>query len=194
VLAGAAVGLLCRLLLALPADLYSRVLAAAPDPRLPPGSFASWVAPPLPGEGFIRQFVLATWWVGALAGAALVWRRASRKRDVGFGLVAGGVAGLAGAATLACLIPVMDTLPRWLWYGLGTLLGGTAAAGGALVWTPVWIALAASSWGLLGGAAGVLCSYAGRPGAFVLTRTAQALAVVLRGCGLERAAHFFAAG
>src|SRR5207302_3665291 len=87
-LAGALLGLLCRVLLAGPADLYARVLAASPNPRVPPGSFASWLESPLADDAFVKHFVLASWWLGALAGGVLVWKRASHRTDLPFGVIA----------------------------------------------------------------------------------------------------------
>jgi len=65
---GLLLGLLSRLCLALPGDLLARVLAAPPGDEVPSGSFASWLREPAPESGFVKWFVLATWWVGALLG------------------------------------------------------------------------------------------------------------------------------
>src|SRR5206468_10175089 len=85
---------------------------------------------------FLKHFVLTTWWVGAVAGAVVLWQRGSRLSDVFCGAVAGGVAGLLGSATFACLMPVLDGLPRLLWYGLGIAVRRGSLTQQAWVWTP----------------------------------------------------------
>jgi hypothetical protein len=190
-LCGAVAGFLCRLLLAGPADLYARVLAAPFEARPPAGSFASWLESPLAGEAFVKHFVLATWWLGALAGGILVGRRSSRRTDVLFGILAGAVAGLAGSATLACLLPAVDLPPRLLWHQLPLLWGGAGATGPAWLWTAVWIVLAVGCWTAVGGAAGALLGLAGRSGTIVIDQTGQVLSRILRVCGLKRAAQYF---
>ncbi len=192
-LTGAVAGLLCRLLLAGPADLYARVLAASPNPRVPPGSFASWLQSPLADDAYVKQFVLASWWLVALVSGVLVWSRASQKTDLPFGLVAGAIAGLAGSATFACLMPALDYLPRWLWQGLAAVLGGTGASGGVWFWTAAWIAWAGTSWMVVGGSVGLVLRWMGRPGAAFLAHASAILSAICQRCGFSRAARYFAA-
>ena len=71
--------------------------------RLGPMTEASGDKPSVIDPGFLRQFVFATWWVGAVAGLVLVWRAGGRATDVACGVVAGAAAGVVGAATLGCL-------------------------------------------------------------------------------------------
>jgi hypothetical protein len=191
-LVGALAGLLCRLLLAGPADLYARVLAASPAPRVAAGSFASWLESPLAQGAFVKHFVLASWWLGALVGGVLIWKRASRKTDLLFGLIAGAVASVAGSATLACLMPVGDYLPRALWQQLARIPAGTGGPGAVWWWTAVWITTAVASWTLLGAGAGLALSGAGRPGTALLARASDILSRILQRCGLKRAARYFA--
>src|SRR5438045_8003599 len=73
-LAGAILALVFRLLLAGPADVYARVLAGGPTS----GSLQSWSQSPIIDSAFVKHFVLATWWIGAVAGTVLLWRRGSR--------------------------------------------------------------------------------------------------------------------
>ncbi|HEV3262953.1 MAG TPA: zinc ribbon domain-containing protein [Gemmataceae bacterium] len=212
-LVGAMAALLTRLALAAPADLYARVLARAVAPaagdRLPPGSPAGWlrsllvdVAPDTdapagslqswldgpPGGNFVRHFVLATWWLGALGGGWLVGRRGGRGADVALGTIAGGILGVTAAATAACLLTLLDTFPRLV---LQLLSGGTSsAAGGAWLWTPAWVLLAAMAWALLGGVAGLVLHAGGRPGQQLLAKLGEALARLFRVCGLDRLAAF----
>jgi len=132
-----------RLLLVLPADLFARVWTA---PAIRSGSVANALQYPVSStefmSHFVKHFVLITWWVGAVIGAGLLWRRGNRKTDLAYGLIAGAVAGLVGSATLACLLPGLDWLPRLIGHKMA--LGKTT--GLAWLWTPLWIVLAAASW------------------------------------------------
>jgi hypothetical protein len=158
ILVGALAGLLVRLLLAGPADIYARMLAAAPDAALTPGSWASWGEAPLSPQ-FIRHFVLATWWLGAVVGVVLVVRR-SRLLDLPWGLIAGAAAGVAASATLACLWPWLDGPARALW----RLLPPTLAPVPSL-WaiTGAWLAVAALCWMAAGAGLGALVRLLKRP-------------------------------
>lgn len=90
ILLGLLTGLLIRLLI-LPIDLLARVWSAGQ-----------------PG-GFVSRFVMLSGWVGAAAvGYALARKREWRLLPAG--LLVGGVAGLASAATLANLILALDGL------------------------------------------------------------------------------------
>lgn len=89
---------------------------------------------------FIRSVVLRTWWLGALLGALLVWRRGGGVGDLLFGLVAGAAAGLAAAATLACVALVLETIPHAIWW---YVLGGH---GGNFGWWLAWVVLALLCW------------------------------------------------
>jgi hypothetical protein len=151
-LTGLLLGLLFRLSLALPADLLARLLLAPDNAAAPPGSFAGWLAPPPSGSDFVKWFVLTTWWVGALLGAAWLRRRGGRPADVLCGALAGAVAGLFGAATLACLWPALDLPPRLVWAALGRLVSGQ---GTAWLWTPLWVLTAAATWAVIGGVLGL---------------------------------------
>src|SRR5205807_3842747 len=100
---GLLLGCLYRLLLAGPADLVARLAAAPPDANPAPGSLASWLQSPIFADGgrlrleFVKMFVLSSWWIGAAAGAVLLWQRGNRRGDVVSGAVAGAGAGFAGA-------------------------------------------------------------------------------------------------
>jgi hypothetical protein len=157
--AGMVLAFLLRLLLGLPADLYARVLAADGPVA---GSFDSWLESPLNRPDlaalYVRHFVLATWWLGAAAGAVVLWRRGSRWADVPYGVIAGAVAGVLGSATFACLLPVLDVVPRLLWHVLRDGVAGGGLAESPWIWTPVWMVLAAVWWGTLGGGLGLLRS------------------------------------
>lgn len=164
---GAAAGLVLRLSLIPPADL--------------------WLPWPLGNmelmKEFVRRFVLLTWWVGAIAGARLLWRRGNRGTDLVYGFIAGAGAGLVGSASVACLLPWLDWMPR--------LLEGKMA-GVPRLWIPFRIVLALASWTLWGALAGFVLGRVGQQGAWLLSGLAKALAWLCRLCGLKRAAAYFA--
>jgi hypothetical protein len=144
----ALMALTVRLLLGGPADLYARVLAVSPAERSTAGALASWRDAPASAQ-FIRDFVLATGWIGALLGLALIIRR-GRWLDIPWGIIAGAGAGIAVSGTLACLLPVLDWPARALWRLLPTgfsLLGSS-------VWpiTAAWVLVAAACWAVLAAA------------------------------------------
>jgi hypothetical protein len=184
--AGALAALFLRLLLALPADLYARVWAGhSPDP----GGPECWALNPVLDEPhYLKRFVLATWWVGVLLGAPLVWRRGGRVTDVACGAVAGAGAGLVGSATLACLMALIDALPRALLARMAAQAGDSSP----WVWTPLWLFLTFAYWTVLGGGLGYLLCALGQRGTRLLTAFAWPLAGSLRLCGLGKAAAFFA--
>jgi len=180
VLAGALLGLVPRLLLLVPADLFARLLTGQSG-SAPRGSLAFWLGLPGAENAFLRQFVLATWWLGGLAGLMLVRRRGGRWSDVACAAVAGSAAGLAGSSVLGCLLILGDGLPRALLQAVG--LGYSSAAPWAV--TLVWFLLAVGCWGLLGGCVGLLLASLGPRGARWLALLAAPLAWLLRACGLS---------
>jgi len=189
-LVGAMAGLVFRLLLAIPGDLYARLLMAETG-KGTAGTFASWLQSPVLGDAFLKHFVLATWWLGAVAGAVLLWRRGSRIIDALYGLIAGAMAGLAGSATFACLLPGLDSLPRFVWYEIGKATGLLNSSGYGFLWTILWIILATVCWAMLGAVAGFVLGSMGRAGATVLAGLGEFVSRALRLCGLKRAAAHF---
>jgi Family of unknown function (DUF5717)N-terminal len=180
-LVGAAAGVIARLLLILPVDLGA----------------GFWLAPPVGTEPadlkshFLRHFVLLTWWVGALAAAVILYRRGRRGTDLVYGLIAGGVAGLVGSATAACLVPALDWLPRLLLHRTVAETTWSSTTGRAWLGMPLWIALAVVSWACWGILAGFVLGRAGPTGARILSRVANGLARLFRLCGLKRTAARF---
>jgi hypothetical protein len=179
-LTGCLLALCIRLLLAVPGDLVARVLAA---PAAGAGSVDTWLASPLARPDaaalYVRHFVLTTWWLGALGGAALLWRRGGRRADILCGGVAGAVAGALAAATVACLLPLPDAPARAAWGLVATAARGRNLPASPWLWTPLWVLLAAASWTVLGGtAAAVLRLVRGRDVWFL---TWPAWAVRVRG-------------
>ena len=152
ILVAGLVMLTLRLLLGGPADFYARVLAVSPAERPTAGALASWRDAPVSTD-FVRHFVLATGWVGALLGLALIIRR-GRWLDIPWGIIAGAGAGVAVSGTLACLLPVLDWPARALW----RLLPAGFSLLGHSVWpiTAAWVALAAACWAVLGAAGAAL--------------------------------------
>jgi hypothetical protein len=186
---GALIALVGRLLLAVPADLFARLLA--PHESWPAaGTFAGWAwAPSHPQDlaHFLEVFVLSLAWLGAPLGVALAWKKGD-PLDRAFAALAGAVFGLFGAATLGCLLLVGDALPRAVFSLLGGLAGFVSSP---WLWTPVWLVLACACWAFLGGGVGLLLCGIGRAGARWLTRAASPFRWLCRLCGLGRAADFF---
>ncbi len=181
--AGAALGLLWRLVLLFPADVYARMLGAKGPPM--PGSLEAWLLAPPPDGSFLRLFILATWWFGALAGAVMSWRKGGGALDLFCGIVAGAVAGLAGGATVGCLLVLGDEVPRLLLRGAG------GAGMGAALATTLWMFLAVVSWTGIGAGVGAALALAGELGNGLLAAVGAPFAAALRLCGLERPAKWF---
>jgi hypothetical protein len=154
-LLGALVGCLLRLFVALPADLLGRAWTSAPI------SFATWLEPPR-DAGFVQQFTLATWWLGAVLGAVVLGRRGNSWADVPCGLIAGAAAGVAGAATFACFLPWLDTPARLAWAALGEALGPGRVAFSSATATALWLFVVVSCWTFAGALVGLLLDTAKR--------------------------------
>jgi hypothetical protein len=173
VLVGATAGMVVRLLLILPMELGAGWWLAS----------TTITEPAELKSHFLRHFVLLTWWIGAVAGGTLLFRRGRRGTELVYGVTAGGVAGLVGSATLACVVPELDWLPRLVWHR--TVAEAT--------WSSIipGIALAVVSWATWGVLAGFVLSRAGPAGARLLSRVSNALARLFRLCGLKRTAARF---
>ena len=176
-----------RALLALPGDLFARVVATGVK-EPPAGTLPRWAQPAVEEDGYLRHFVLATWWVGTLLGAWVLGRRGSRASDVVSGAIAGSMAGVAAAVTAACLLTVVDSVPRQWLAGLAAR-GDNPAAWEA---TALWLAVVVLWWGALGAAAGILLLLTGQRGRHLLTHAALPLTRLLETVGLKRAAAVFA--
>jgi hypothetical protein len=159
----ALIAVLYRLIVFLPGDLFGRVLAARPA-EASPGTLTRWAAPAAAEEGYLRLLVLATWWVGALVGFALVCGAKRRARggeavalptfragsDLLMGVVAGAMLGVIGAVTVGCVVTAVDFLPRALAASMASSDG--SAFGGTLL----WLVLVLLWWAALGAALGLL--------------------------------------
>ena len=186
ILVGGMLGLILRGLLVLPADLFARLLGTAIRTP-PPGTLQAWLQAPAPDEGFLRLFVLATWWVGPLLGAWFAWRQGGKWTDVGCALLAGSVAGLAVSATVGCLLVAGDGVPR---LGLSMLLGSRTLS--AAIATPLWIVMTLSWWLMVGAVVGLLLALCGSSARGALVRCAAPISGLARLCGLGKMADFFA--
>jgi hypothetical protein len=194
-LTGFVLFLLYRLLLAGPADLFARLAAAPTNAATPAGSVNAWLQSPLFGEGrrleFVRRFVLATWWIGAMGGTVQLWYRGSRRSDVFCGAVAGAGIGVAGGATLACLLDAADALPRAVLMELAGFLKGMDGAGTAWLGTLLWVLLAALCWGLLGGVAASVLRLVWKRGGRALALVAGPIIWLFQICRLKGFAGLF---
>jgi len=190
-LAGLLLAMFYRFLLAIPADLIARVWAAAPNAAIPPGSFSAWLEPPPTDSGYVKYFVLTTWWIGALLGGVALWKRGQRVTDALCGIVAGAVAGLLGSASLACLLPSLDWLPRTLFKLLQPAAGTSELRNMVWLWTPLWIALAVGCWSVAGAVAGSCLQLAGKRGLRLLSRFARPWTWTFDAVGMKRVAAFF---
>jgi hypothetical protein len=126
-----------------------------------------------------------TWWIGALGGMILVWRRGG-VLDAPWGLIAGTAAGLAIGATLGSVLLVVDLVPHLIWDW--TLRGQSGGAG----WLVVWAALAVAWWTLLGIILGVGLTFLGPLGRPFLFPFQFVLSGLFWMVGLRRLSEFFA--
>jgi hypothetical protein len=148
-LKGALLGMVLRLLLVGPADLYARVIAVGGQGQPLPGTFAAWREAPV-DAAFVKHFVLATWWIGAVAGVVLLARRRSHWADVPCGLIAGAALGLAASGTVACLLPALDGPARLLLQPVASAASSVRGAAAVFAGTVGWLAVAVLSWAVLG--------------------------------------------
>jgi hypothetical protein len=197
--AGAILFLLYRLLLAVPADLFARVLAVGGGA----GGFETWLDSPLKGDTatmFVRHVALASWWLGAVAGAVVLWQRGreasaqaigTRLADLACGIIAGAVAGLVVAATLACALPALDYPARLVWLQLAEPLKESVFAKSPWVWTPAWVLLAAVCWAAAGALVGGLLRLLGATPWKLLTTLALPLSSAAKLTGFEGVAAYY---
>ena len=190
-LVGAAAAGIARMVLSLPADVgaryYMNGLGAAPAGSSP----LYWGSYALEQGEFVRQFVLMTWWIGPLAGAIYLWRKGEGVLDVLRGILTGTAAGLAAGASVACLVPICDTLPSWTWQVLIPRLGLTKFDGHTPLWLALWILNATAAWSLVGLILGSVLGRAGGQATQFMSAVSASLSSCLRWVGLRGAAAYF---
>ena len=150
---GAAAAGLARLALAAPADIGARYVLSGQGGQAI-RSPLYWGIQPVDQAAFVRDFVWVSWWIAPLAIGLYMLRVGDGLRDLVRGLLAGAAAGLAGSASLACLMPLFDMLPSWLWQTLVPRLGMTRFEGHNTFWLILWILEATLTWMVVGALAG----------------------------------------
>jgi hypothetical protein len=136
--------------------------------------------------GFLLRVVVGlTWWVGAVLGVLVLWRRGSMA-DAPWGLIAGAGAGIAASATIGSIVMIGDLAPHFLWQG--TL----QSDGDQWLRLPLWSLLAVAWWTLLGFLLGIGLTMLGPLGRPVLAPLQGLVSGGLRLVGLRRLADFFA--
>jgi hypothetical protein len=148
VVAGGLAALIYRLALALPADFYARNTVGLRD----------FMRPALNEEGFLRSFVLVTWWVGGLVALLVAKRQGGKLTDLACAVISGCFAGLAAAATVGCLLTMLDAGPRAILMNLTTPEADPIAA------KVLWVGLASACWGIGGALLGGVLGHAGPAG------------------------------
>jgi hypothetical protein len=133
----------------------------------------------------LRVIVACTWWLGAVLGVFVLWRRGS-VLDAPWGLVAGTATGIAGAATVGALILAGDLVPHVIW---DLSLRGSAAGFGALV---LWGIVVTAWWILLGVVTGLVLTALGPVGRLCLHPFQCALSSLSGFLGMAKWSHFFA--
>jgi hypothetical protein len=134
-------------------------------------------------SAFIRRFVAWTWWLGALWGLVLMWRRREGGADMAWGLLAGAAAGVAVSATLACVILLAEIVPHAVYH----------PAEPGVMHVAVWMLLALIYWAALGVILGVLSGVIAPLRRALVAPLQTALARVCRLCGLKGLAAYWAA-
>jgi hypothetical protein len=133
----------------------------------------------------LRVVVGLTWWLGAVLGVFILWRRGN-VADAPWGLIAGTAAGVVASATVGAAVMVGDLGPQLVWeYTVRSASGGPAML-------LVWALVAVGWWTLLGFLTGIALTALGPLGRPFLYPFQSALAGVFRLVGLRRLGEFFA--
>ena len=127
--------------------------------------------------------VIGTWWIGAVLGVLVLWRRGGIL-DAPWGLIAGTAAGVAASATIGCVVMLGELGLHWLWE--------TVSGSGSTVLLPVWVLMAVGWWTFLGLVLGVVLAAIGPLGQPVAAPMQGLFAGAFRLAGLRRLADFFA--
>jgi hypothetical protein len=126
-----------------------------------------------------------TWWIGAIAGVFVLWRR-GKVTDAPWGLIAGAAAGIAVSATLGSIVVAGDLGPQLLWEW--TLRGEADA----LLLLPLWALAALAWWTILGLLVGTGLTVLGPLGRPMLDSIQTVLSECCRLAGLRRLGEYFA--
>jgi hypothetical protein len=173
-----------------PADLYAHrpaAPAAATGAEPPTSKVMRWLTPPGSEDGFLKRFVLATWWLGVVVMLLLIVQRGGKPADFFCGVITGAAAGLAVSATAGCVLIAVDAFPR----AVLAALTSPHSEGGAALWAIVWIFLAVICWGVLGAGLGLVLGGLGQRGKRVLAALARPCAWLCRVGGLEQPGRLF---
>jgi hypothetical protein len=134
---------------------------------------------------FLRIVIGWTWWLGAIVGVFLLWRRGNVK-DGPWGLIAGAAAGVVGGATVGCAVIIGDLGPHLIFDSL------FSSKESGLLLLPLWGLLTAIWWGCLGCSLGFCLTLLGPFGRPLLYPFQVGLAGTFRVLGLRQFAEFFA--
>jgi hypothetical protein len=133
----------------------------------------------------MRVMIGSTWWIGAIAGVFVLWRRGN-VADAPWGLVAGAAAGLAVSATLGSMVIVLDLGPHFLW---DLTFEGTADG---LLLLPLWVLIVLAWWTGIGIVLGMALTLLGPLGRPLLKPLQAILQACCRLIGLQRLGDYFA--
>ncbi len=133
----------------------------------------------------LRLVVGCTWWIGAIVGVLVLWRRGSFL-DAPWGLIAGAAAGMVVSATVGSIVMAGDLGPHLAWDLV------PKGNGDGLLLLPLWALLVVGWWTALGVAVGIVLTIIGPFGRLLLLP----LQIFVGGCfrliGLRRLGEYFA--
>jgi len=132
----------------------------------------------------LRVIIGCTWWLGAVAGVFVLWRRGN-VTDAPWGLLAGAAAGIVVSATVGSVVLVGDLGPHLVF----DVAGKGKEAG--IVMLLLWAVVAVVWWSILGFVCGVVLTLLGPLGRSLLYPLQGVLSGACRLVGLARLGDFF---
>jgi hypothetical protein len=126
-----------------------------------------------------------TWWIGAVVGVFVLWRRGNFV-DGTWGLVAGAGAGIAASATIGSIAIAGDLGPHFIWHATLQNMADE------LLLLPLWIMLVLAWWVCVGLAVGICLTLLGPLARPLLHPFSIMLTACCRLAGLQRLADYFA--
>jgi hypothetical protein len=126
----------------------------------------------------VRSLTIWIWWIGAVAGAGIMWRRGG-PGDVFWGVIAGSAAGFMGGAILGSVFLVLEIVPHTV---VGALL--SASPSGAAAWI-VWVVVALLCWTVLGALLGALLAAISPLRTWLIAPLQRGIANLCRVCRLH---------